>query len=425
LIFIFSNGGGKMKKCFFIALLCMVGFVGVVHADPWRVTKGGNYCPFLGSPIHVVDVDVVKEIQKDGNVYYQYKFIVQRPSLDNGWGVSTYYGINYRLYYWAALTGTSPYASLYNGFDIWQRQHANNRFIVVHSLQGLAPRPEPYYIRLGIIPYPMIGKYSCRTIIKYYRSDLKGLFDALLSAGAAVSAGVTGGVGGFAFYAFKEFAMGKLQDGAIDAVIDRMVTAFGEVVALQVYAKLPDIREMNEQRAVRELKARTLRPYLHHYVPTENRFQDGRVVRIEGLSSRAERGRVPAGTKVWYSVYKYGWENAPARNQSPLSPALRAWLGTWRIQSHHTGGRFKGARVVSDLTVKLEGGTVRVFFGRPGNQAEAQFISMTPTSLTFRSQAGGNDMTATLNKQGDRIQGTFRGVHRSSGQPIYGTYESY
>ena len=409
----------------FVGLL----FANGAYADLWKVTKRGNYCPFLGNPIQVVGVDVVKEIRQNGRIFYQYKFIVRRPSLDNGWGISTYYGINYRLYYWAALTGTSPYASLYKGYEIWQRRHQDPHLIVIYSLQGLSPRPEPYYIRLGIIPYPMAGGYSCKTFIQYYRSDLKGLLDALITAGATF----TGGVGSFAYIAFKEFAMGKLQDGAIDAVVDRMVTVFGVVVALKVYAKLPDIRGMSENLAAKELQMRTLKPYFHHYIPTEDPLRDGEVVKIEGTSARVDRGRVPAGTKVWYSVYRFQggggernyrrWGNQ--RFSSQKDEALRAWLGTWQIRSHHTGGRFKGVRVISSLTIRRKSDGIHVYFGRPGRQVEGRLLALTPTTLTFRVQAGGNDTTATLHKRGNVIHGEFKGVHMASGQAVYGTYESY
>jgi hypothetical protein len=114
----------------------------------------------------------------------------------------------------------------------------------------------------------------------------------------------------------------------------------------------------------------------------------------------------------------------PQTGQRDLSNNIvrKSWEGSWRIRSKHTGGKFKGASVVS---------TLRVYFdknNRPSvtfNGIRAKVLSLSKTTLVYKCNAGGNTVTTTLNKQKNGyIKGFFNGKHNASGQSVSGNYYS-
>lgn len=282
-----------MKKYFLICtiiLLMVLLFSGIGFADRWGIHKRGVYSPFFGSPINVRSIQLTGEHIKNNTAYYTYKFIIDRPNRDDGWGRANYNGLNLRLYYWAALTGTDPYSSLYTGKTVYQKTHANPRMIVVHVMEGLKPSRNPYYIRVGILPYPMVGNHSCRDFIQVYRSDYVSFLKSLIT-----KSNIYGVIG--------DFALGKLKDGVIDSTLDRAITYYGQVVKLEVNATMPNLLGVTSEKAAHMLRERTLipRPLWNQYIPTSNKAMQGRVA----WQQYAWGNRLQANTQVEYRLYKY------------------------------------------------------------------------------------------------------------------------
>jgi len=113
---------------------------------------------------------------------------------------------------------------------------------------------------------------------------------------------------------------------------------------------------------------------------------------------------------------------APVRPE-PFNPdkIRKSWEGSYRLRSHHTGGRFKGARVTSTLTVSFnENNIPSVTFAN--TPVKIKNISETALVIFYE---GENNITVTLRKQKDgSIEGHFTGNHAKSGDTVEGDYSS-
>ena len=142
------------------------------YSDPWKIKKQGKFFEIFGEPFTVQAIEKLpksKDVIKDNACYYQYRLIIRRPGRDDGSGVSSYKGLRSRLYYWAATLNTNPYALLFQERDVYQHPNPDPNKVDVYLVQAL--RPGRYRIALGIIPYPMIGDYSLKTLIRLYGHD--------------------------------------------------------------------------------------------------------------------------------------------------------------------------------------------------------------------------------------------------------------
>ena len=110
----------------------------------------------------------------------------------------------------------------------------------------------------------------------------------------------------------------------------------------------------------------------------------------------------------------------PQPSPQQVSPIQRAWQGSWILVSKHTGGKFKGSSVRSQLTVSFQNNQVEVAFGK----YTASVKSITPERLVYEGTFGGNRITITLHRVGRGIKGNFQGVHVASGQPVMGEFHS-
>ena len=90
--------------------------------------------------------------------------------------------------------------------------------------------------------------------------------------------------------------------------------------------------------------------------------------------------------------------------------AEAAWKGSWTVKSEHKSGRFKGAKKRSSLIIKFNNGEPEVIFAN----VKTMVIEITPTTLIYAVDAGGNYVTTTLNRVGNGIKGTFSGYNKSA-----------
>ncbi len=280
-----------------ILVISVVSFIGssTSFADPWRITKYGKSSPFYGAPFKVLKVKVVKEIIRDGKAYYQYKMILQRPSWDDSTGVVKTNTLNLRLYYFAASPGLNPYWSLYKGLTVGQhKKKGHPGKIVIYLFEGFQPSRLKRRIRIGAIPYPMVAGYSVKSAVGIYRSDYVSLLEFLLEK--TTLAGVV---------------IGKVKDMTIDSILDRTLTYYGAVVEMEVLAKVPGIRGIPVETAIRELRMRTLKPHITGYVSTNKRRLHNRVKGYSRRINYVDGNRVRAGTQLHFNVWKYIGDNKP------------------------------------------------------------------------------------------------------------------
>lgn len=273
-------------------LLC--GFTGAALADSWKTVTRGQHGDLFGRPLQIKEVVTTKEILKNGKIYYTYKFIIQRPSKDNGWGVAKSPVGDFRLYYWAATTGTSPYFTLYNNKDVYQHTHPDPRKIVVHLLQGL--HPGKHRIVVAIFPSPYYRGYSFRKIIQVARGPYVSFLKALLTN--TTPQGVIG-----------SFLYSTAESAFIDGALGRISTAYGQTIDLEVKAKMPNIYKKTNRKAATMLRARNLVPQPDHSRPiyTQYKSLDGRVA-----SHRfSVDDRLKAGTGVPYKFFRYRAQSNP------------------------------------------------------------------------------------------------------------------
>lgn len=280
-------------------IMCFIilGSSEMVFADvSFETVKHGKHFLLFGSPISIDQViENPNEIIKDNNCYYTFKLIINRPSGDNGWGISQYNGpagnISARLYYWAATLDTNPYFYLYSDKDVYQEPHSNPRKVVVHLLNGLTPGK--YKIVVGIIPYPVYKDYDVRKMIKLYRKGFVSWLKDLKTIATAVSP-LTG---------VLTLLGGKITDETIDAVIRVMAKEYGQIINLEVLATMPNISNKSGNKAANMLRIRKLvpKPDYSNFIYTKNQ-------NLNGMVAKQEFGpgtKVRAGTDVRYKLYKY------------------------------------------------------------------------------------------------------------------------
>jgi len=281
---------------FFLSLLISTNCLG----EPWRVVKDNYWSPTFGQPMKTLDVVTTKEIVKQDAVYYSYKIVIQRPSKDDGTGVGRANWLDYRLYYWAALSGTDPYMTLYNDFEIFQSPHNNPRRIVIHLLEGL--RPGKYNISVAVIPYPMIAGYSLKKLIQAARNPYTLLFgDPLANFFSDLQTAVTSvspqaAIGGIVY--------AHAKDATVNGIIKRIVNYYGQIIELEVLAKMPKIVGLSPFQANDMLRKRSLIPQPDEYntIPTNNLALDGKIARCKF----AYGARLRAGTGIPYKIFRYG-----------------------------------------------------------------------------------------------------------------------
>ena len=284
-----------MRKCrlvcgiiFFIVL----GLSEITFAYPWKVVKRGESFPLFGRPFSIDQlIENPDEVIKNNHCYYTYKFIINRPSGDNGWGIAQYGNIRARLYYWAATLDTNPYATLYSDKDVYQHPHSNPRKVVVHLLNGLTPGK--YRISVGIIPYPMYGNYSFRKIIQFYRGPYVSFLKDVITAVSAATPQT----------ALLKILGSKVTDETINAGTRIFATQYGQIIDIEVLAKMPAIFKKSETTAAKMLRMRNLvpQPDYSHPVNTTDKSLNGMVA----VHRFTPGTRLRAGTNVPYKLYKY------------------------------------------------------------------------------------------------------------------------
>ncbi len=123
-------------------------------------------------------MDISEVIEKNGKEYYTCKFIIRRPSNDDGWGRARLGPYNFRLSYWASLTDVTLINTTYHRrLEKYQDINQNPRYVDVHLLQGL--EPGIYEIQLAIFPYPMLNNYSFKEYIQFARGPYVTFLGAL------------------------------------------------------------------------------------------------------------------------------------------------------------------------------------------------------------------------------------------------------
>ena len=277
---------------FTLMIICCLFSTNVIASKPvpfWKVLRTGQSFFLFGSPIKVDKIIQTREIEKNGEIFYTYKAIVWRPSPDDGRGVASFYNlVNMRLHYMASLQSDNPYIALHETKDVYQKIHSNPRKIVVHVMKGF--KPGRYNLKIAIFPYPMIGNYSLRQVIQMYRSDYVAFFQFLNSL-RYVSPQM----------AIFNAVWSKGEDYVIDEILTRLANTYGQVIQLDVMAKLPDLHKMTAKQAERELKKRNLVPWpdFNTRVANNNPNLSGRVAKQQFYPG----SRLYANTKVAYKFY--------------------------------------------------------------------------------------------------------------------------
>jgi len=105
-----------------------------------------------------------------------------------------------------------------------------------------------------------------------------------------------------------------------------------------------------------------------------------------------------------------------ASERQPTSiQSIQDWDGNWTITSKHTSGASATNKLKIDVT---ESSNVDIIFAN----VKANLLSITANTLVYSVRAGGNEVTTTLKKTGNKLEGTFSGYNLSSKKKISGTY---
>jgi hypothetical protein len=186
----------------------------------------------------------------------------------------------------------------------------------VHLLQGL--EPGIYEIQLAIFPYPMLNNYSFKEYIQFARGPYVTFLGAL-----GKTLAISNPYGATAVF-FGEISKSMVEDAIIDAALIHFANQYGQLVEVEIFAKMPKITTRYAKDAADLLYKKKLKPsQLIKTIPTENIRLDGRVA----WSQYNFGDPLSVGTKVKYKLYKY-------------QPDLDKVLGEWEGNSKNITGKY-------------------------------------------------------------------------------------
>lgn len=278
-------------KRIILSILMFLMIVSNAYGDPWKLRKAPRWSCTYGGAFAVVDVRVVSELEINGKIFYRYKIILRRLPNEvktKGLGVIRIPGGIARVKYWASSINRNVVDDIKSNLITKEKWSADN-YVVLYPYEGFSPSIIPHKIKVGVFLYPFSsGPDVKKSFSQKYIYGYVSLYRKLINACPQ----------------FKE-NLWSSDSSSLDEVLNNYVKFYGGLVEIETYAKLPIIKGLSVEKAFAELVKRNLKPVLDGYVKTDNPALDNIVVGYSRTVPVRERNRVRAGTKMYFSVFKY------------------------------------------------------------------------------------------------------------------------